>query len=37
MCYYTTTNGFFSNNSYFNKYTKDDDQNLNGTENIMKI
>ena len=36
-CYNTTTNGFISNNSYFNKYTKDDDRNLNGTENIMEI
>ena len=32
--YNTTTNGFITNNSYFNKYTKDDDQNLNGIENI---
>ena len=36
-CYNTTTNGFINNNSYFNKYTKDDDQKLNGTENIAEM
>jgi len=36
-CYNTTTNGFTINNSYFNKYTKDDDQNINGIGNIPEF
>ena len=36
-CYNTTANGFFTTNSYFNKYTRDDDQNLNGIEKNFEL